>query len=120
MILLKQKGGDIMGHMHITAWALALILFVVALVLHNSGKEKASKIVHMSLRLIYLLIIFTGVMMLTNGISSLHTLKIIGGVLVISMLEMILIGQKKQSNTKSLWIILIISLIGTIFLGFYL
>ncbi len=55
-----------MIHSHVTAWALALILFLVALFLHKSGKAKGFKIVQMILRVFYLLIIGTGIGLFLN------------------------------------------------------
>ena len=47
-------------HLHITSWVLAIILLIVVLMLHKQGKAKAAKIVHMILRLDFLLILYSG------------------------------------------------------------
>ncbi|MEI2405744.1 YisL family protein [Niallia taxi] len=110
-----------MGHIHITAWALALILFVISLLLFKGGKEKGSKIVHMVLRLMYLAIIGTGVTMLTyTGLDVMHTLKTLVGLWVIASLEMILIRTKKEKKTIVLWIQFVVALIIVLYLGFTL
>ena len=110
-----------MGHIHITAWSVALILFVVSLLLHKNGKEKGSKIVHMVLRLMYLAIIGTGVTMLTyTGLDVMHTLKTLVGLWVIAMLEMIVIRTKKGKKTSILWIQFVVALIIILYLGFTL
>src|SRR5690625_2551945 len=51
-------------HSHVTSWGVALILFVIALVLLSSGKMKGLKIVHMILRLFFILILITGISLL--------------------------------------------------------
>lgn len=47
-------------HLHITAWVLGIILFFVAFALAGKN-DKGAKIVHMIVRLFYLIIIATGV-----------------------------------------------------------
>lgn len=108
-----------MGHIHITTWALALILFAISLGLHKSGKEKGSKIVHMVLRLTYLYIIGTGVTMLTyTGLSPMHVLKTLVGLWVIAMVEIILVRTKKGKKTSILWVQFIVAFVIVLYLGF--
>ncbi|MCM3662971.1 YisL family protein [Mesobacillus subterraneus] len=111
-----------MIHAHMTAWFLALILFFVSLGLHKSGKEKGSKIVHMVLRLFYLLILVTGFMLLfgISTISMMYVLKAAVGLWVISMLEMILIRTKKNEKASVLWIQFIVAVLLVLYLGFSL
>jgi hypothetical protein len=111
-----------MIHAHMTAWFLALILFFVSLGLHKSGKEKGSKIVHMVLRLFYLLILVTGFMLLfgISTISMMYVLKAAVGLWVISMLEMILIRTKKNEKASILWIQFIVAVLLVLYLGFSL
>ncbi|MBT2688989.1 YisL family protein [Bacillus sp. ISL-47] len=109
-----------MIHAHITTWFLALVLFIVALVMHKSGKHKGLKVVHMILRLFYLLIIGTGVWILStlNNIDMLYVLKSLVGLWVIAMFEMIIIRTVKEKKTSILWIQFIIALILVLYLGF--
>jgi hypothetical protein len=107
-------------HAHITAWVIGLILFVVALFLYQSGKQKGFKIAQMSLRLFYLLIIATGVMLFVRHSSfdpALYGIKFLAGIIVIAMMEMILIRTSKGKATGILWIIFIVSFVGTFLLG---
>lgn len=108
-----------MTHAHITSWALALILFVVALVLYKSGKEKGSKIVHMILRLMYLFVIGTGVWMLISlgSLPVKYLLKTLVGLWVVVMFEMILVRTKKERKTSILWIQFIVALVLVLYLG---
>jgi hypothetical protein len=89
-------------HSHITAWLLALILFGIAMILNKRGNEKGFKIVHMILRVFYLLIIITGGMLLYI-LSPMYILKIIVGLWVISLFELLLIKSAKNKKTSALW-----------------
>lgn len=110
-----------MIHAHMTAWFLALILFFVSIGLHKSGKEKGSKIVHMILRVVYLLILLTGFMLLFSiNITIMYVLKAAVGLWVISMLEMILIRTKKNEKASILWIQFVVALLLVLYLGFSL
>lgn len=107
-------------HAHITTWAVALILFVVVLFLQKGGNQKGAKITQMILRLFYLLIIATGVLLFSKhqGYNpALYGIKFLGGVIVIAMMEMILVRSAKERNTGVFWVIFIIALAVTFFLG---
>jgi len=105
-----------------TAWFLAIVLFFVSLGLHKSGKEKGSKIVQMVLRVVYLLILLTGLMLLfsLDSISLTYILKAAVGLWVISLLELILIRTKKNEKASILWIQFIVALLLVLYLGFSL
>ncbi|OIK09458.1 hypothetical protein BIV60_23850 [Bacillus sp. MUM 116] len=109
-----------MIHAHITAWLVALILFFVALSLNKSGKEKGAKIVQMVLRVFYLLIIATGVMLLTRvaHIDWKYTLKAVAGLWVIGTLEMILSRFKNNRRTSVFWIQFVVAFALALYLGF--
>lgn len=107
-----------MVHAHITTWVLVFVLFIVALILHNSGKQKGAKIVHMVLRLFYILVVLTGGMLIE--MSGMYLFKAIAGLWVISSIEMILIKTAKKENTKGFWIQFVISIILVLYLGFTL
>lgn len=107
-------------HAHITTWVVALILFFVAVGLHNAGKNKGMKIVHMILRLFYLLIILTGALLFWKhqGLDpALYGIKGLVGIWVIGMFEMILVRLNKGKSTNVFWMLLIVSLIIVLYLG---
>jgi hypothetical protein len=108
-----------MTHAHITTWLVALILFFVALSLHKSGKEKGMKIVHMVLRLFYILILATGGMMFSDlySVSLEYILKAVVGIWVIASMEMILVRSKKKQQTSVLWIQFVIAFLIVMYLG---
>ncbi|MBY0121068.1 YisL family protein [Bacillus sp. S/N-304-OC-R1] len=109
-----------MIHAHITTWVLAIVLFLVALGLHKSGKTRALKVVQMILRLFYLLIIGTGIWILSSlhSISMLYILKSLLGVVVIGFFEMILVRTIKGKNTAMFWVLFLIAFIAVLYLGF--
>ncbi len=107
-------------HAHITTWVIALILFLVALGLHNAGNKKAMKIVHMILRLFYLLIILTGALLFWKHQSldpAFYGIKTLVGLWVIAMFEMILVRLNKEKNTTVFWIQLVIAILAVVYLG---
>jgi hypothetical protein len=112
-------GGALLIHGHITAWLLALILFIVALFLHKGGKEKGAKIVHMILRVLYLLIIATGVGLLFSvyKIDVWYVLKAVVGLWVIGLFEMILSRVANKRRTSVFWIQFVIAWVLVLYLG---
>lgn len=115
-----------MTHAHLTSWFLALILFVIAISLHKAGKAKGFKIMQMVLRVFYLLIIGTGLLLLFNygvlstDLSLQYILKAAIGIWIIGLFEMILGKLVKKEPTKILWIQFIIAFILVLYLGFKL
>jgi hypothetical protein len=111
-----------MTHAHITTWLIALILFIVAIVLHKNEKHRPYKIVVMILRVFYLLIIVTGGMLISNlaVIPGMYWVKTILGLLVIGFFEMVLAQTSKGKSASLAWILLIVAFIGVIYLGFTL
>lgn len=109
-----------MIHGHVTAWALALILFFVALSLHKSGKTKGFKVIQMILRVLYLLIIATGIGMLfmLAKITTLYILKAVVGLWIIGLFEMILSRVANNRKTSVFWIQFIVAWILVLYLGF--
>ncbi|RLQ97237.1 YisL family protein [Falsibacillus albus] len=108
-------------HLHITTWAIAIILFFVALSLHKSNNAKGFKIVHMILRVFYILIIISGALLYPvgnpNANHMLYGIKVLTGLVVISMFEMILIRTSKGKSTGALWTIFIIAIVAVLYLG---
>ncbi|WP_442599137.1 YisL family protein [Neobacillus sp. D3-1R] len=115
-----------MTHAHITSWFLALILFFIAISLHKSGKAKGFKIMQMVLRVVYLLILATGLIllfgygMLSTDLSLQYILKAAIGIWIIGLFEMILSKLSKNQPTKVLWIQFIIAFLLALYLGFKL
>jgi hypothetical protein len=106
-------------HGHITSWVLALILFVVALFLYKGGKEKGAKIVHMILRVLYLLIIASGIglLFMVYKIDVWYVLKAVVGLWVIGLFEMILARVANNRRTSVFWIQFVIAWVLVLYLG---
>jgi uncharacterized membrane protein SirB2 len=121
-----KKEATFMTHAHMTAWFLALVLFLVAFFLQKGGKEKGAKIVKMILRVVYLLIIATGLMLLFkydnlgSELGLKYILKVILGIGIIGLLEMILAKMGKRKPTGAFWIALVVVFAATLYLGFNL
>ncbi|KEK24853.1 YisL family protein [Bacillus gaemokensis] len=109
-------------HLHITAWALGLILFFVAYSMYTAGRK--GKGIHMGLRLVYIIIIVTGFLLYqsimktaTGNIHMWYGLKMLVGVWVIAAMEMILVKTSKNKKTGAFWGQFIIALIVVLYLG---
>ncbi len=85
--------------------------------------SKGRKIVHMVLRLFYILVIITGLALFIAHSSydaMEYGLKFLFGVLTIGMMEMVLVRGKKQKSTTMFWILFVVFLLVTMFYGFKL
>lgn len=108
-------------HLHITTWVIAILLFLGAAFMNPASKGR--KIVHMVLRLFYILVIITGLALFISNSSydaMEYGLKFLFGVLTIGMMEMVLVRGKKQKSTTMFWILFVVFLLVTMFYGFKL
>ncbi|NLY80048.1 MAG: YisL family protein [Lysinibacillus sp.] len=110
-----------MTHLHITTWVIAIVLFLISVMKPNKGLK-------MALRLFYILIIVTGGILFMES-TSFHGqgnygmnygIKLILGILVIGMMEMVLVRKAKDKPTTVFWILFAIFLFLTLFYGFKL
>lgn len=109
-----------MIHLHITGWVLAIILLFVVSNYYKQQKGSRGKILHMILRVSYLIILFSGISLFfdyTNKPGELFV-KVIAGLWVIVAMEMITVRTNKQLPTKSWWIQFVIAALIAITLGF--
>lgn len=109
-------------HLHITTWVIGLILFFAAVMMTNGSKGQ--KITQMILRVFYIFILLTGIALFMDGMDfdmgMLYGFKLLGGIIIIGMMEMILARMKKQKPSTMFWILLFVFLFITMFLGFKL
>lgn len=108
-------------HLHIFTWAVGIILFLVSASMASGTKGK--KITHMILRLFYILIIISGAALFFKHMglnSALYGIKFVLGILTIGFMEMTLIRGEKGKNTGLMWILFVIFLLATLFVGFKL
>jgi len=107
--------------MHGYAWELATLLFVVAIVLYKMGQDKMAKIVTMVLRLAYIAIIATGILIFIKiGSGPFYYLKMLLGLLSIGFMELVIIGVSKKKKMIWQWALLLALFAGTVYLGFLL
>ncbi|MER2027807.1 MAG: YisL family protein [Solibacillus sp.] len=105
-------------HMHITTWVIALILFFIAAL---SGKKM--KAVHMILRLMYILVIVTGLSLFLEWRDKItesgmnYDMKVLFGILVIGFMEMVLVRKNKGKSVNMFWVLFGIVLLITLYLG---
>lgn len=109
-----------MAHMHITGWALGIILVIVVASMYKKGNMKPGKILHMVLRLVYLLILGSGIalFMQYSNYSAELFVKMAAGIWAIAAMEMITVGRSKGRAVNGAWIQLVIALAIAIILGF--
>ena len=108
-------------HLHITTWVIAVVLFLIAAFMQRDSKGR--KILHMVLRLFYILIIITGLTLFIEWSSSdpmLYGIKFLLGILTIGMMEMVLVRSKKQKPVTMFWALFAVFLFATMFIGFML
>lgn len=108
-------------HLHITTWVIGIVLFLAAAFMANESKGR--KILHMVLRLFYILIIITGLTLFiahSSADAMLYGMKFLFGILTIGMMEMVLVRSKKQKPVTLFWALFAVFLFVTMFLGFKL
>jgi hypothetical protein len=108
-------------HLHITTWVIGIVLFLIAAFMNRESKGR--KILHMVLRLFYILIIITGLALFiaySSRDAMEYGLKFLFGLLTIGMMEMVLVRSKKQKPTTLFWVLFVVFLFVTMFFGFKL
>src|SRR4051812_8402512 len=106
-------------HLHVFTWVVGIILFFVAIGMAKGSKGQ--KIVHMTARLFYVLIVISGALLLFGNSSydaALYGVKFLLGLLTIGMMEMVLVRSKKGKSVTVVWILFFVFLLATLFLGF--
>lgn len=107
---------------HTGSWAITILLFVISYFLLKSGKNKASKIVHMILRLFYVIMIVSGIGTLIGySFVAVYAVKGIIALVLIYAMEMILVRTKKGTlgqQAMTYWILFIVTLIVVVLIGF--
>src|SRR5699024_10542162 len=106
-----------MIHLHITAWIIAIILLFVTNSMYKKGKGTAP---HMILRVMYLIILFSGIMLFFDyaNYSFELIIKAIAGLWVIVAMELISVKAKERCSATAGWTLFWIALIIALILGF--
>lgn len=109
-----------MAHLHVTGWALAIIFVFLVVNSYKKGQDRQATVLQMLLRIEYLIILFSGIMLFLsyNQMNGELIVKVIAGLWAIASMEMITIKTKNSKPTKGWWIQFVIALILAISLGF--
>lgn len=109
-----------MAHLHITGWVLAILLLFLVVNFYKQEKGSLGKILHMILRLDYLVILASGAILFFSyhQISGELIVKVLAGLWTIVSIEMITVKTNKKAPTKSWWIQFVVAAIIAILLGF--
>lgn len=118
-----------MIHLHITAIVVSIILFLVVYFMYrgnNSADNKVAKILHMVLRLFYLIVLFSGLMIYVGNMEGIsnsgshmqYGIKVLLGLLSVVFMEVSIVRLKKQSTSATMLMILtLLLIIATIVMG---
>lgn len=118
-----------MIHLHITAIVVSIILFLVVYFMYrgnNSADNKVAKILHMVLRLFYLIVLFSGLMIYVGNMEGIsnsgghmqYGIKVLLGLLSVVFMEVSIVRLKKQSTSATMLMILtLVLIIATIVMG---
>ena len=114
-----------MLHAHITAWVIGVILFLIAYnnISDQQGPTPQYKVLHMVLRVFYVIIIVTGIVLFMDAMGidgMMYGIKFLLGIITIGLMEMTLIKKKKAKKSRGFFIGSIVALILTIALGLHL
>ncbi|WP_416151337.1 YisL family protein [Salipaludibacillus sp. HK11] len=113
---------DIYLHSHALFWFITMVLFVLTVIILKSGKVRLARIVQMSLRGFYILVLISGFALVVKNIWWGSILKGLFAIWLIYVMEMISTRMaKKELTMKSsifLWIQFIISLLLVLYFGY--
>ncbi|SDK18985.1 Protein of unknown function [Jeotgalicoccus aerolatus] len=118
-----------MLHLHLTAIIVSLILFIAVFAMYkknNSSDNKPTLILHMVLRVFYLLVLFSGIMIYVGnmeGISAAgshmqYGIKALLGILSVVFMEVAVVRLKKHSASANvLLVVTLILIIAAVIMG---
>ena len=118
-----------MLHLHLTAIIISFILFIAVYAMYkknNTAENKPAFILHMVLRVFYLLVLFSGLMVYVGNMEGIsnsdshmpYGIKVLLGLLSIGFMEMAIVRLKKNSRKATvLLVVCLIAVIATVILG---
>ena len=115
-----------MLHLHLTAIIVSIILFIAVYAMYkknSTAENKPAFILHMVLRVFYLLVLFSGIMVYVEGMSGIEShmmygIKVLLGLLSIGFMEISIVRLKKKSVKASvLLIVTIVLIVATVIMG---
>ncbi|MFO3689300.1 YisL family protein [Staphylococcus felis] len=113
----------LLTNLHIISWVILLILFFAAYenFSDKQGSTPLFKPLHMALRLFMVFVLITGFWLISKAFMSgdanhmLLTLKMVGGLAVVGLMEVTLARKKKTTSSRKLfvwtWIVAIITIL---------
>ncbi|TGA97986.1 DUF1516 family protein [Sporolactobacillus shoreae] len=105
--------GHILFQIHSSVWGIMILLFIISLIFYRQ------KIWSMILRLAYLVMIVTGVWMLTlHHFPALYDIKGVLAILLIGLMEMALGRRQKQKSVSLILVFAAIDLILILLIGY--
>lgn len=115
-----------MLHLHLTAIIVSFILFIAVYFMYkknNTAENKPAFIMHMVLRVFYLLVLFSGIMVYVEGMAGIEShmmygIKVLLGLLSIGFMEISIVRLKKKSVKASvLLIVTVVLIVATVIMG---
>ena len=105
---------------HVGGWEVALVLFIIGYILYRMDKVKVAKILHMILRLMYIIIIVAGAGMLVMTDFADWTLLVKGilGIVAIGLIEMAMVRASKRVPSTGFFIGALVLFVLVILIGY--
>lgn len=104
---------------HQGSWAFVAIFFVIAYFLYKAHKRKAGTILHMILRLFFIIMIVSGIgMLIEYNWAAMYVIKGILAIVMMGLMEMSLGKTKRGENGMGLFIGAVVVLVIVALMGF--
>ena len=105
---------------HVGAWEVAIVLLLVGYILYRLDKQKAAKVIQMILRLLYVVIVGSGLWMLFQFHSSdpLYYLKGLLGIATIALAEIALKRAAHRHPSLSYLVAALVLFVVVILIGY--
>lgn len=110
---------DVLYHFHASAWLLTVIFFLLSVLFLKSNRPTIYKVSHMILRLLFVVMVISGIgLLIMYQFPLVYVVKGILALLLIGLMEMILARAKKGVPSKALWAQFLVVLPLVVLLGF--
>lgn len=110
---------DIAFSSHQGSWAFVVVLFIISFILYKANKEKGANIVQMILRLFFVIMLASGILMVIGyKFPLVFIVKGVLAVLLIGFMEMALGKTKRKENAATPLLLTVIALVVVALMGF--
>lgn len=107
---------------HMFSWFVLLFLFFFVLIMHKGSNGR--KILHMIVRLMYVIVIITGgalyVLMMNSDLSFVYILKVVAGLIFIVLVEITIIRANQSKKFQIPFLLSLVMIFLMMILGYYL